>query len=112
MSGAATAAHRRSGSRVRRSARRDRRPPRTQFIEGFEVRRFDREWREILLHAFSADPWSTNYAWRNGTTADKRQVRVAYRYVGPQPAGAFLAAGSPSNPCTAKSARTSTSTTH
>jgi glycosyltransferase involved in cell wall biosynthesis len=63
------------------------------LVENFTVRRLEPEWRDVLLHGLSGEPWHTPYA-----VVDKRRPRaglrrVAYRFVGPRPSESVTVSG-------------------
>ncbi len=64
-------------------------------INSYAGKRFDRLWRDILLHSFAGRPWVTDYAVAQQRDDDHRMLRVAYRYVGPAPQETVLAHGLP-----------------
>ncbi len=62
-------------------------------VESFSVRRFDPDWRDILLHALGGGDWSTPYAVLLEHDRRRKLVRIAYRYVGRPPAERVLHRG-------------------
>jgi glycosyltransferase involved in cell wall biosynthesis len=64
-----------------------------EVIEGFGIRRFDREWRDIMIHSFSGESWCTPYVVLQDYDEAKRMVRIAYRYVGERPTEQVLRRG-------------------
>ena len=48
-----------------------------EIIESFDVRRFDREWAQILLHGLGNEPWHSPYIIATKYDAAKRQVLLA-----------------------------------
>ncbi|ACQ79452.1 glycosyl transferase family 2 [Beutenbergia cavernae DSM 12333] len=62
-------------------------------VEQFDVRRFDRDWRDILLHGVRDRPWVSPYAVRHEYDRTKRELRISYGYAHTTPQETFLADG-------------------
>ena len=71
-------------------------------IDAFVVRRFDREWRDILLHGLHERPWHTDYAVVEQIDADRGAFLLSYRYVGTPPREHVLADAAPATPIVIK----------
>lgn len=85
MSDVATAAHGEVAERFVETLREIAGLLSPRVIESFALRRFDRVWREILLHAFAGEDWATPYAVVTRTDGSRDAIRVAYRYIGALP---------------------------
>jgi len=62
-------------------------------IESFALRRFDRVWRDILIHGLSGEPWVTPYAVVQNFDPVSRRLKLVYRYVGPAPREKLMSRG-------------------
>ena len=71
-------------------------------IEGTPVSRVKRLWREILLHAWAAEPWCQEYAVLTRLDEQQDLVQVVYRYTRRAPAEQVLSDGVPVRPAYAK----------
>ncbi|WAX56034.1 CDP-glycerol:glycerophosphate glycerophosphotransferase [Jatrophihabitans cynanchi] len=56
-----------------------------EVINSYRISRFDRVWRDILLHGLKAESWVTPYAVADKRDLHRQLVRVAYRFVGGRP---------------------------
>ncbi len=64
-------------------------------IDGFDIKRFDRLGRDILLHGLTGADWVTPYAVVQARDEPKHLVRVSYRYTGTPPEELVLFRGLP-----------------
>jgi glycosyltransferase involved in cell wall biosynthesis len=71
-------------------------------IEGTPVARVKRLYREILLHAFDAEPWVQDYALLARLDEAQDLVQVLYRYTKRAPTEVVLSDGEPVRPPYAK----------
>jgi glycosyltransferase involved in cell wall biosynthesis len=71
-------------------------------VASFAVGRFDRVWRDILIHGLRDDRWVTPYAVVDAYDPVKELIRIAYRYVGDPPTEAIQLRGRPIKPTHAK----------
>nr|WP_274637823.1 glycosyltransferase [Microbacterium bovistercoris] len=71
-------------------------------IDAFDIRRFDREWRDILMHGVFVEPWHTDYAVVNQIDTDRRAFLLSYRYVGAAPQERVIADAAPTTPISSK----------
>lgn len=73
-----------------------------QVIRSFSVRRFDAQWREILMYGYRDEPWHND--WVKVETLDLRQqaVRVVFRYTGTPPTEQWFSDGVEVQPVHAK----------
>lgn len=71
-------------------------------IDAFVIRRFDREWRDILLHGVHEGPWHTDYAVVEQIDNDRGALLLSYRYVGTPPHERVLADAAPATPLVVK----------
>ncbi len=69
-----------------------------EVIESYGLERFDRVWRDVMLHGLSGQSWSTPYAVVQEYDEDRKQVRVAYRFTGRAPDEQILHRGKPIQP--------------
>ncbi|ACQ79453.1 glycosyl transferase family 2 [Beutenbergia cavernae DSM 12333] len=74
-----------------------------RWIESFNLRRFDREWRDILLHGFRGEPWHTPYVVLREFDGVRREQRIVYRYAGEAPTEELFVAGARVTPTAHKS---------
>ncbi len=54
-------------------------------IRSFDVRRLRPEWRQLLLHGLSDEPWHTPYVVTHRYDERHQQVLVSFRWTGPEP---------------------------
>jgi len=71
-------------------------------IEGTPVSRVKRLWREILLHAWSSEPWCQEYAVLSRLDEGQDLVQVVYRYTRRAPVEQVLSDGVEVRPAYAK----------
>jgi hypothetical protein len=64
-------------------------------ITSFGLRRLDPVWRDIMLHALTAQRWVTPYAVLDGLDEARQLIRISYRYVGDAPTETILVGGEP-----------------
>ncbi|MBE3066838.1 MAG: CDP-glycerol glycerophosphotransferase family protein, partial [Chloroflexi bacterium] len=62
-------------------------------VNSFAIRRFDRAWRDIMIHAFQEEPWHTPYVVLRAFDESKDLVQLKYRYTGDAPAERVLSRG-------------------
>lgn len=73
-----------------------------RWVRDFSLRPFRPEWRELLLHGFTGEPWHSPFAVIDRVDWRQRLVRVTYRYVGPRPDEVFIVDGDVVAPVYAK----------
>lgn len=66
-----------------------------EMISSYRISRFDRVWRDILLHGVKPETWVTPYAVADKRDLRRKLVRVAYRFVGERPNERVLVRGRP-----------------
>jgi hypothetical protein len=62
-------------------------------IDSYQLTRFERSWRDILLHGLNGEQWVTPYAVVQKRDLNGRQIRVAYRFTGETPTEKVLYRG-------------------
>lgn len=67
-------------------------------IESFSVRHIQPALRDLLLHAFSDEPWHSSHIELDRYDVRAKQVRATYRYVGEAPSEEVLLRGLPVEP--------------
>ncbi|TQJ48849.1 glycosyltransferase [Phycicoccus sp. SLBN-51] len=66
-----------------------------EVVESFSLRRFDRPWRDILVHGLQEQSWHTPYVVLQSYDHDRDMVRIAYRFTGEAPQEEILVRGRP-----------------
>jgi glycosyltransferase involved in cell wall biosynthesis len=66
-----------------------------EVVESFSIRRFDRAWRDIMIHGLREKPWHTPYVVLQSYDSSKDLVKVAYRFSGELPVERILVRGKP-----------------
>ena len=69
-----------------------------EVVRGFSVRRFDGVWRDIMLHAFSPEPWHSEFAVLEEYDEARNLVKIVYRFTGELPTEEILIKGKPIRP--------------
>ncbi len=71
-------------------------------ITRFSARPLKPEWIDILLHAYTDEPWHQDHAILSKPDRDQGVVRASYRYVGQPPREEVVSAGHRAQPLHAK----------
>lgn len=63
------------------------------LVVGFDLRRMDRTWKELLLHAYDPAPWHDPFVTVTALDHDQRLIRVTYLFTGDLPEEEFRGRG-------------------